>query len=272
VLAKLLKACFSVFTNPRHAMREFVAVNMRLRYQDPKDWLSFKMAVDREMAARRALPSGITRVEIGEIVPDVADTPLRLLPIAMNGYNVSWQEMVYLAAITACLRPTRVIEFGTFDGRSTVQFASNLAAEGRVTTIDRVSGPVEFGVITDFCHPTTIGCHFLGKRIGSVIDLVVVDSQTADWSAYECTADLVFIDADHNRDAVIRDSRAAAAMLKPGGVIVWHDFLTLDGVTQALAVLAKEMTIHHIAGTSLAVHRSPQRAVHSRLAVSATEG
>lgn len=253
---RVLKAVSTLLGNRRHILREFIAVNWRLRYADPRDWLKFKMAVEREMAARRPLPSGIRRVEIGELLPDVERTPVRLLPIAMNGYNVSWLEMVYLAAIGAALEPERVVEFGTFDGRTTVQLASNVGPGGRVTTIDCVTGPVDFGDATGFCVPTTIGAHFLGRPIGANIDVVTIDSQTADWSAYRGTADLVFVDADHSRDAVIRDSRAAAAMLRPGGMIVWHDFLYLDGVTEALATLAGELAIVHVAGTTLAVHRS----------------
>jgi predicted O-methyltransferase YrrM len=77
-----------------------------------------------------------------------------------------------------------------------------------------------------------------------------------DWSAHRGTADLVFVDADHSREAVLRDSRAALLMLRHGGMIVWHDFLYLDGVTTALAELAREMPIRHLAGTTLAVHRA----------------
>ncbi len=253
---KLLRAVKSVIFNPRHTLREFISLNLRLRYEDPREWLKFKMAVDREMACRRSLPAGIDRLEIAQLLPDVETTPVRILPIAMNGYNVSWLEMICLAAITSALKPSKVAEFGTFDGRTTVQFASNMASGGRVMTIDCVAGEVDFGDATGFCVPTTIGRHFHGREIAASIDTVTVDSQSADWSAHRCSADLVFVDADHSRDAVIRDSRAAVAMLRPGGMIVWHDFLYLDGVTTALASLAGEISIHHIAGTTLAVHRA----------------
>jgi hypothetical protein len=253
---RLLKAAKSLIFNRRHILREFVSTNLKLRYEDPRDWLKFKMAVEREMAARRPLPEGISRLELAQLLPEVETTPIRILPIAMNGYNVSWLELVCLAAITASLKPSKVIEFGTFDGRTTVQFAANTDPPGRVTTIDCMAGPVDFGDATGFCTPTTIGRHFLGSPRAGNIDVLTVDSQSTDWSPHRGTADLVFVDADHSRDAVLRDSRTAAMMLRCGGMIVWHDFLYLDGVTSALAELAHEMPIHHIAGTTLAVHRA----------------
>lgn len=253
---RLLKAAKSLLLNRRHPLREFVSTNLKLRYDDPREWLKFKMAVEREMAARRPLPKGIERVELEQLLPHVATTPIQLLPIAMNGYNVSWFELVCLAAITASLKPSKVVEFGTFDGRTTVQFASNLGPDGRVTTIDCASGPVDFGDATGFCTPTTIGRHFLGTHMAAAIDVLTVDSLSTDWSAHRGSADLVFVDADHSHEAVLRDSRTAATMLRAGGMIVWHDFLYLDGVTEALGELACELPIRHLAGTTLAVHEA----------------
>lgn len=252
---RLLKAVQSLIFNRRHILREFVSTNLKLRYKDPRDWLKFKMAVEREMAARHPLPKGIQRIELSQLLPDVETTPISILPIAMNGYNVSWLELICLAAITASLKPAKVVEFGTFDGRTTVQFAANTALRGRVMTIDCIAGPVDFGDATGFCVPTTIGQHFIGRPLAENIDVLTVDSQSTDWSPHHGTADLIFVDADHSRDSVLRDSRTAAMMLRRGGMIVWHDFLYLDGVTSALAELARDMTIQHIAGTTLAVHR-----------------
>jgi predicted O-methyltransferase YrrM len=36
--------------------------------------------------------------------------------------------------------------------------------------------------------------------------------------------DVVFIDGDHSDDAVTRESYLAKALVKPGGIIMWHDF------------------------------------------------
>jgi len=44
--------------------------------------------------------------------------------------------------------------------------------------------------------------------------------------------DLCFIDADHSYEGVKRDTILARRMVKSGGVIVWHDYNNVPGVTQ----------------------------------------
>jgi predicted O-methyltransferase YrrM len=45
------------------------------------------------------------------------------------------------------------------------------------------------------------------------------------------SADLVFVDGDHSFDAVLADSRSAFDLIRPGGVVVWHDYRVIaEGV------------------------------------------
>lgn len=43
-------------------------------------------------------------------------------------------------------------------------------------------------------------------------------------------ADVVFIDGDHGRAAVTNDSALAHAIVRPGGMIIWHDYHDLGNV------------------------------------------
>jgi len=53
--------------------------------------------------------------------------------------------------------------------------------------------------------------------------------------------DAVFIDGDHSFDAVMHDSRLARALVRPGGIIVWHDFRNASvEVTEAIIQLRDE--------------------------------
>ena len=45
--------------------------------------------------------------------------------------------------------------------------------------------------------------------------------------------DLIFIDADHTYNAVVNDSNKAMEMLRPGGVLVWHDYTVVGGTKRA---------------------------------------
>jgi predicted O-methyltransferase YrrM len=37
-------------------------------------------------------------------------------------------------------------------------------------------------------------------------------------------ADAIFIDGDHSYDAVVHESRLAWDLIRPGGIIIWHDY------------------------------------------------
>jgi len=66
--------------------------------------------------------------------------------------------------------------------------------------------------------------------------------------------DAVFIDGDHSYNAVMHDSDTAAKLIRPGGVVIWHDYLNPGvQVTAALeALLAAGWPMQHVAGTWLA--------------------
>jgi hypothetical protein len=46
---------------------------------------------------------------------------------------------------------------------------------------------------------------------------------------FDCTpclaqADLVFVDSGHDFDTVLSDTQNALRIVRPGGVVLWHDF------------------------------------------------
>jgi len=72
--------------------------------------------------------------------------------------------------------------------------------------------------------------------------------------------DAVFIDGDHSRNGVERDTALALAVLKPGGLIVWHDDHDMP-VVDVSAVLdefnrLQHWDIHRIEGTWIAYRRA----------------
>ena len=58
--------------------------------------------------------------------------------------------------------------------------------------------------------------------------------------------DWIYIDADHSYDGVLRDAKASAAKLKPGGLMIFNDFAHIDpelgryGVQRAVVDFALE--------------------------------
>ena len=70
--------------------------------------------------------------------------------------------------------------------------------------------------------------------------------------------DAAFIDADHSASGVERDTDLARACVRPGGIIVWHDY-RLEGGTEVNLVLDRYVRdgapISHVRGTWVAFER-----------------
>ena len=72
------------------------------------------------------------------------------------------------------------------------------------------------------------------------------------------TSDAVFIDGDHSYKAVVHESKLAREVVRPGGIIVWHDFQNpAVEVTQALTEL--DWPIMSLRGSWLAFMRIEER-------------
>ena len=86
------------------------------------------------------------------------------------------------------------------------------------------------------------------------------DSATFDWSPHVGRAGLVFVDGSHAYDYARKDSETAMRLVKPGGIVLWHDYGVWPGVTQALEELeaARRLGLVNIRGSSLVFWRAGQ--------------
>jgi predicted O-methyltransferase YrrM len=184
-----------------------------------------------------------------------------------NG-NVRLSEVAILNSFAQAAEDgANIFEIGTFDGRTTLNLAFSSPPRCQVYTLDLKP---EMDTAFDLAEGER---HMVEKpRSGARIDRyrnthsaavsrihqLYGDSASFDFSPYYGTCSLVFIDASHAYEYVLSDSRAALKMIKPGGVILWHDYGIWSGVTDALEHLAaNEMPdIRCIQGTSLAFWRS----------------
>jgi cephalosporin hydroxylase len=171
---------------------------------------------------------------------------------------------VAIFQILAELKPMRVVEIGSYMGRSTVFFACSLltlGAGGRVTAIDPHSGDRQhregFGM-SEIPSFDMFRTHIELAGVEEIVDPIVATSSEA---AREWTEpfQFLFVDGWHGYDAVLADGREWAAKLDEGGVVVFDDALQYDEVRQAINDLDSEGTIHlwgHFYGQALA-GRSP---------------
>jgi predicted O-methyltransferase YrrM len=101
------------------------------------------------------------------------------------------------------------------------------------------------------------GLRYVGKECSNKITQLYGDSATFDFSFFWGSIDFVFVDGSHSYEYVLNDSRVALRLLKKnGGIIVWHDYDSWEGVTRALDELfvkAPEFnSLVRFKGTSLA--------------------
>jgi hypothetical protein len=90
----------------------------------------------------------------------------------------------------------------------------------------------------------------------SRINQLFGDSATMDFSPYWDSIDLFFIDGCHEYKMALTDTRAAWRCVKPGGVLVWHDY-HWPSVQAAVAEAALGVPVTYVEGTSVAYTQRP---------------
>ena len=216
----------------------------------------------------------IPKVSAGEIDESLAPGDLGPLPrtetIFLPELNVvggiSDFETWVLTAVAK--KAHRIFEFGTCTGKTTYLLARNAPPDAHVTTLtlppdqrqayvsgagdsreDR-SAALEESAFTSFLYE--------GTTVASRIEQLYEDSKIFDETPYVDRCDLIFIDGAHAASYVESDTRKALRMVKPGGLIFWHDYrgpTRSPGVFRTLNKLARELPLRHIAKTSLVFWR-----------------
>ncbi len=151
-------------------------------------------------------------------------------------------------------RPRRHLEFGTWQGAGVVYCLEE--CDATVWTVNLPFGEMQsdgstiysgkgesFGLDTSLADAWArrlglppqdayrtdsfgfIGRFYLEKQLGNRVCQIYCDSTKWDISNYpEGFFDSVLIDGGHVPDVVLNDTKKALALLRPGGLIMWHDF------------------------------------------------
>jgi predicted O-methyltransferase YrrM len=213
-------------------------------------------------------PAELPVITLRELVPGDSLVDVRAID-AVDG-NVSEYELITICRLVQAIRPGALFEFGTFDGRTTLNLAVNAGPDAKVCTLDLPASGVDDTASPIHRHElryaskASSGERYRGTDAEGRIVQLYGDSGTVDFGPYYGRTDFVFIDASHTFDYVVNDSLHALRMLRSsGGTIVWHDYGRWDGVTAALNQLrlAHESfgAVAHIAGTTLAVLAVPAK-------------
>jgi methyltransferase family protein len=160
------------------------------------------------------------------------------------------------------VRPTRHLEFGTWKGDGVLRCVEE--CDATVWTINIPQGEVKPGgdwayseKESDECQASAtwtermvtdkgvwirtdsygmIGRKYLDAGCGHRVCQIYADSRAWDTRGYpDHFFDTAFIDGGHAADIVASDTRNALRLVRPGGLVIWHDFCPLDEVTSACA-------------------------------------
>lgn len=212
----------------------------------------------RRTVARSLLPDlKLPEVSLNELFPNAESVSINLQYALHRAGSLSTEELAVLAIIVRSLQPKRIVEIGTAEGRTTLNLALNSPPDSEVITFDlppelagksgKLSGPNYKQMSID--EP---GSLFRDHPAASKIKLVLADSTEFDWTPYEGSVDLFFVDGAHDYESVCKDTENALRVVRPGGVIVWHDYGVWEGVTRCLDELREKLPVVLLKGTTLA--------------------
>ncbi len=157
-----------------------------------------------------------------------------------------------------CAGATVIVEFGCHEGRNAAAALRNIPELERYVGVDVPAGYVTTMAVQRREVPAAPGCLAMHDPR---FELIVRPRGTFDLAASELpAANAVFIDADHSRAGVENDTALARQIVRPGGIIIWHDDngLPVVEVTQTLNdYCAAGAPIQHVAGTWFSFERIP---------------
>jgi predicted O-methyltransferase YrrM len=236
-----------------HPLATTRAIRSRLA---PKDPVAARMAGWRH--------GDLPRVPLQQIVGGLETIDVSLLRVfdRIDDVSLDGEELVALAGLVKATRPKRILEIGTYDGHTTLNLAANAPPEAVITTVDlppEWSGSLVLDVpeaMTNVAmrRPAT-GRQFHKTPFAERIHQVLCDSAELDWDAVAGPLDFIFIDGCHHHSYVQHDSAGATSHIARGGMIVWHDYGSIEDVSRAVDELARTTPIRVIQGTRLAVGR-----------------
>jgi predicted O-methyltransferase YrrM len=170
---------------------------------------------------------------------------------------------------TLSKRGKLLFEFGTCTGKTTYLWARNSPDDARIVTV--TLGPDDAAALyqaeasdderdSRYALEESSFTTFLytGTAVAHKVTQLFADSKALDVNPWAGRCDLVFVDGSHAYSYVVADSEKALELVRPGGVVLWHDYAgphQSPGVRQALDELGRRIPLVHIAQTSLVAYR-----------------
>uniref|UniRef100_Q07IR2 Glycosyl transferase, family 2 n=1 Tax=Rhodopseudomonas palustris (strain BisA53) TaxID=316055 RepID=Q07IR2_RHOP5 len=205
--------------------------------------------IQKEVAfSHQVETSRIRELYLGEILPDALKVPVPLGAMNELTGHPNKADMIMVCAIAGAIKAKRIFEFGTHVGRTTYHLTA-VDEEAEVTTLDIGDAAVNE-------YAPYIGNYFKNTGKDSRIRQIFANSFEFDPAPYRHQFDFVFVDADHSYEAVKNDTLKAFELLRPGGVVMWHDYAPKSaGLVQFIKEYSiAERPLFRIRNTCLLLH------------------
>jgi predicted O-methyltransferase YrrM len=204
----------------------------------------------------------LPKIPFEKIVPEKLQIKI-VEPQHVDG-NVQEYELPMLANMIAHFKPKSVFEFGTFDGRTTINMAINAPYDAKIFTLDLPKNQIaktKFKLDKEdlkYAKIVTSGSRYMGKEGSGKIVQLFGDSATFDYKPYLGKIDFIFVDGSHAKAYIKNDTETALRLRSKNGVILWHDYASVwPDVTNTLDELQEEnlqfKRLSHIEGTTFAI-------------------
>lgn len=202
----------------------------------------------------------IPTVEPEQLFPGLFHQNISVLDLGSRPSGTTFRETYILVSLLKLLGARAIFEFGTSEGRTTLQFAINSPKDAEIFTLDLPADNFS----TCFGRACPDEASFRRLPVGGLFEQYaecrkirqfLADSATLNTEPFRDKMDLIFIDGDHSFNYLKSDSQNAFSMLSPRGVILWHDYGgRWPDVARFLRDLSSQKKLFHLAGTTLVVH------------------
>jgi len=202
----------------------------------------------------------IPTIDVKQLFPGLYHQTVSILDLGSRPSGPTFFETYLLVSLIKFLAARTIFEFGTSEGRTTLQFALNVPEDATIYTLDLPEKHSATRFDQAFPNEASfrklpVGGLFQNDARSGRIKQLLQDSATMDFEPFRGKMDFVFIDGDHSMRYVESDSANAFSMLSPGGVILWHDYAGIwPDVPRYLRDTAMRKKLYHLAGTSLVLY------------------
>ncbi|MBG0510059.1 FkbM family methyltransferase [Agrobacterium sp. MOPV5] len=156
--------------------------------------------------------------------------PINLVNMPLTQFRMEVHDAKVLQQLYRAFRPKHHLEFGTWEG-----FGARLClqhSEAHVWTLNLPEGEkdAEGRSLYSDASGITDGGNRIGRLyreagLASRVTQLLMDSREFDTSAFDSDFfDTVLIDGGHTADVVANDTEKALQVVRPGGLVMWHDF------------------------------------------------